>query len=1122
MMANFSRGLRRPVIRLALVGTIVMLLASFNAPLALGASPTPTPKASPSASPSSSKTKPSPTPKPKEQPPTIKVPVGKAPTTPSSLQSRTNQATRQFAQTALPVTNCQRTTSGTTPTCSFDLWARTGSVSPGAAPGLTSAMPIWGFTLDSEEQGRVPGPILIVKQSQQISVTLHNVLPAAAGNLSLEIPAANVTPDLAGIARNAKKTYTFAGLQPGTYIYQAGPTDDAPRQIMMGLSGILIVRPNGYSPTSTSAYASQASQFQAEATLQINEFDSGFNRNPFTFDLNTYEPDVFLLNGRAFSSGGGNGGGDNGGNGGGDNGGNGGGDNGGGNGEDPSTIEVLAGSTLLLHYANHGNHDRGFTVLNHRQRILMDDSSGNFANPVATVPAQFAQHPADVATKWLTPGQVADSFITLDPQYSEGTRIPVYESGFHLWKADGTAGLGGMMTYLLVHGLNGTATGPVTKVAVNAATVAGSTPATQFTGTQSLTFSGSMTSQGPVLQAEWFLDQLAAPNSGRPFTAAQCDGGFTLNLSARTFSCTITASTLNTLLLALTPTDGDHVIWVHGRSAAGWGAVTGDVFTYNVTGPDTGALTAHLTPTNGSRINDIANGAGPGGAYLPSTDLVVLGTSAQSLADWTVLKAEYCLDQTTCTNGSGIPMFLTPPMTAALTTTLTSGLTLGQTYSSISVQSAPVAIVDGSTLVIGSGANTLTVTTVGNKPATAGPTTINVASFTANANYNAGTVVAGTVLAGPDPTGTACAPTVVDYGTPGNPNSLPAAPGGGSVVAWCGFVSTATLTGLPEGSHILYAHAYEAPPGSTTAGRWGDYKIDGASIKFVIDRHGPVTSNIAIDPSPNNGNSSQSGNLNFLDSLQVAAQLTDVPTPSASTASNIASAEVFVTDTTKNPVDNPALFTTGTGAEMIPANAKWGDAPAKQAYAYIPLSVLTAYKDGMVRFWVHAVDTAGNWGDFASVDMILDRTSPILTAVAPTPMGAQLGTCGAYSSATPSTNPCTIHFSATDPGTAPAVATNIISGEWFLGQNIVRLPGDDVATSNDPGKGLAIPFSITPPATTVTDRTFQVTPALIAQYLISINATTATLPPGTTLYIVFRVRDAAGNWSNNQYVVGTA
>ena len=97
-----------------------------------------------------------------------------------------------------------------------------------------------------------------------------------------------------------------------------------------------------------------------------------------------------------------------------------------------------------------------------------------------------------------------------------------------------------------------------------------------------------------------------------------------------------------------------------------------------------------------------------------------------------------------------------------------------------------------------------------------------------------------------------------------------------------------------------------------------------------------------------------------------------------------------------------------------------------------------------------------------------------------------------------------------------------MSGEWFLGQNITRLPGDDVAVTNDPGLGKGMPFTFT--ASTGNNPvtgTFTITPAQITAYLISINAVVTTLPVGTHLNIVFRVKDGAGNWSLLSLVVGT-
>ena len=188
-MINNLLGLRRPVFRLALVSMIALLLVGASAPMALGASPTPTPKASPSPSPSASKTKPTPTPTPKTKPtpPAIKVTVPQAPQAPASLRDRTARATRQFDAALLPITNCELTISGTPPTCMFDLYARAGSVSRSAAPGLAASMPIWGFTLDDEGQGRVPGPMLIVKEGQKVWVKLLGFDERGKVRLSMKV-----------------------------------------------------------------------------------------------------------------------------------------------------------------------------------------------------------------------------------------------------------------------------------------------------------------------------------------------------------------------------------------------------------------------------------------------------------------------------------------------------------------------------------------------------------------------------------------------------------------------------------------------------------------------------------------------------------------------------------------------------------------------------------------------------------------------------------------------------------------------------------------------------------------------------------------------------------------------
>jgi hypothetical protein len=750
----------------------------------------------------------------------------------------------------------------------------------------------------------------------------------------------------------------------------------------MGLAGMLVVRPANFA-TTTSAYGGAADAFSAEAAAALNEFDPDFNVNPFVVDPIDYHSSLFLLNGRTFDT------------------------------TNPTVgkIDVGPGDVLLVRYANLGTHDRGVTILNERQMVRAEDS-------------HVLKNPIDVATKWTTPGQVSDAFISIDPQTPLGTQFAMFESGYHLSNGP-SLGLGGAMTYLdAVKGLAGAAGGPLSQVTLAAATVAGSNSALTFTGTQDLSFTAVIQARsGSLIGAEWSLDSVGAPGTGHKLNdpLASCVPSAPSGTSM-TVRCTIKAATLDTMMLASPAVDGDHIIWVHGQDASsgsnGWGVVSGDVFTFNISGPDTGALSVHNSPTNGSRLTDVANGGGLNQVDLPTADLVLLGTSAASLSDWVVLGGEYCLDP-----------------------------------ANNDATKCPAGGAGAAALVMSPG------------PVTGAPITP-----------------------------AACMPPAAPPGPPSTPPAV-APPGGGSVVSFCGIVPATRLAGLAEGLHTIYFHAYEAPGIAGNGrfgappGRWGDYTIDSASATFVIDRTGPTTSNVVIDPNPNNGNFNGPGNQNFLDSLMVSATLSDV----ASGNSTIDFAEVFVTapSVATNPV-LPAHY--GSGAEMIPAGARW-DSPTKSAQAYIPLAVLTAYPEGLVRYWVHARDIAGNWGGWAHADLTLDRTPPVFN-YPPTPTNGSAITCTAG---------CTITLSATDK-LSGGVNSRIVQAEWFIDQGAhlvcsAPAPGctPEAVAPGDPGQGNGTAISITP------------------GYTVAASFGVGPKPAGTK--IVFRVRDAAGNWSLDSIVV---
>jgi multicopper oxidase len=946
--------LTRSLRRIASFGTAAILLAGT---IGTG-TPVHAATASPTASPTPASNKPAP---PKGAPTTAPAALpanapkpGARPTIPPSLIARQAAAPATAAAAALPTSTC---TGG-----ACDLWALTGAIQ--VAGGPAGGLPVWGFSTGPAGPAQIPGPNLIVSANDTIKITLHNQLAVTRPDakpemLSLEVPAAQVQPDTAGKAPGQSKTYNYGKLPAGTYLYQAGPTSDAPRQIRMGLSGLLIVRPTNFA-TSISAYGNTAHDgFTVESVAALNEFDPDFNASPFAADPIDYHPSLFLLNGRTFDS------------------------------ANPTVgkIDVGPGDTVLLRYANLGPHDRGLTVQNERQRVLADDS-------------HVLKNPGDVATKWLTAGQVSDAFLLVDPQEPLGSRLPIFESGFHFNNGP-NLGLGGALTYLdLVKGLGGTPAGPTTQVSVDPPTNAGRvTDAPEHV-------TGTIKANTPPLNndAEWFLDDVRTPGTGQHFTLG-ANG-------AVDFS--IPQTTLNTLLMSSATRDGDHIIWVHGQDAGGWGVVSGDVFTYNASGPDSGALSVHVSPTNGSRYTDVANGAGANGADKPTTDLVILGSFASALSDWVVAGGEYCLDGTNCGTGSGTPVFITP-------------------------QPNPVP---------------------------------------------------GFYTPLPD----GCVPPPPPPGISTPPPVDP--PGGGSTVSFCGVVPTSVLNSQTEGEHTLYFRACEVPNNSTStfpgSCRWGDVNLAGASIKYVVDRSGPAASNVGIDPNPNNGKVNSAGNLNFLDSVQVAGTLSD----SQSGSSAISYGEVFLTKDSVN--DNPVPTSQyGSGAEMIPSGAKW-DSPTKIAYAYVPLAELTSYPEGLVRFWVHGKDLAGNWGGWAHADLTLDRTAPKFD-YPPTPAdGGQIGPCGAG---------CSVTIGATDP-VSGGVRSRITQAEWFVDQGAHLIceqpPGPgctpEVVAPGDPGQsnGTAIP---------------------IASPNFTVTATFNTGPQPAGTKIVFRVRDAAGNWSLNSMVV---
>ena len=172
---------------------------------------------------------------------------------------------------------------------------------------------------------QLPGPTLIVHAGDQVTVTLMNNLPAAAGKTSIVFPGFQVTPlttnpGVAGLlaqeaVSGGSVTYTFAASKPGTYAYYSGSQPDL--QIEMGLYGALIVLPRtvqtgcikGDYSLAAAAYDNPLSCYDREYLFQFSEMDSRIHDqaeaqvmagiSPIAIAAEPYQPNYFLINGRS-------------------------------------------------------------------------------------------------------------------------------------------------------------------------------------------------------------------------------------------------------------------------------------------------------------------------------------------------------------------------------------------------------------------------------------------------------------------------------------------------------------------------------------------------------------------------------------------------------------------------------------------------------------------------------------------------------------------------------------------------------------------------------------------------------------------------------------------------------
>jgi len=140
---------------------------------------------------------------------------------------------------------------------------------------------MWLFA-DGVGRGQYPGPTLIVNEGDLVTVNLTNAISGPATEpVSIIFPgqtgvtaeggAAGLITREASFGDALPVKYQFVAEKPGTYLYHSGTHMEL--QVEMGLLGVLIVRPAGFSSANPNAYGSAESAFDREYLFLITEMD---------------------------------------------------------------------------------------------------------------------------------------------------------------------------------------------------------------------------------------------------------------------------------------------------------------------------------------------------------------------------------------------------------------------------------------------------------------------------------------------------------------------------------------------------------------------------------------------------------------------------------------------------------------------------------------------------------------------------------------------------------------------------------------------------------------------------------------------------------------------------------
>jgi FtsP/CotA-like multicopper oxidase with cupredoxin domain len=420
-----------------------------------------------------------------------------------------------------------------TPTVTLGLYAKTGTA---ILYGTTSTT-IWGYAANSGDPVGLPGPVLDVNEGDCVEVVLYNVdIPEAT---SLLFQGQDMIPDTTGVAMGGSASYIFSASGAGTFLYEAGLIPNAQHQVAMGMYGALIVRP----ATTGQAYADASTAFDTEQLIVLSELDPVLNNSgsPASFDMRNYQPQYFLINGKAFP--------------------------------DTEPLAGNPGENVLLRYVNAGLQAHSMSTLGLSQTIIAQDGE----------PYTYSHN---MVAETIATGQTLDTLLTVPVSALEGDMFAIYDANMLLHNTT-AAGIGGMMTFLTVG--NGTPPEVDSGPTVSLLSLSPNPTNGSVDVTVSATLTDSGTNASNIQAAEFYIDGTANP----PIVMTAVD--LALDSTSEAVEGTISMATLGTL------SSGNHPIYVRGQDANGnWGPFLSAILNLDKTGPATTGLSLTPNPSSGA------------------------------------------------------------------------------------------------------------------------------------------------------------------------------------------------------------------------------------------------------------------------------------------------------------------------------------------------------------------------------------------------------------------------------------------------------------------------------------------------------------------------------------------